>query len=195
MSAFDSGTPTGTGSGAPTGTGAGPGRGTGGGAGTTPVGRAMVSTLLGAHAALRRDLDSLGEALRLLAAKDPAALGAVQERIDDLTLRQAAWQLKSFCDMYCQTVHAHHSIEDFRIFPAVLRMAPELGPVVKKLTEAHMALGALLDAMLGSVGALPDADWGDAQDAVQALADHLAAHLDLEEAHIIPQLGRLSSWI
>jgi hemerythrin-like domain-containing protein len=155
----------------------------------------MVSTLLGAHAALRRDLDSLGEALRLLAAKDPAVLGEVQERMDDLTLRQAAWQLQSFCDMYCRTVHAHHSIEDFRIFPAVLRIAPELGPVVDKLTADHLALGALLDTMLASVGALPDADWGAAQDAVQALAGHLAAHLDLEEAHIIPQLGRLSGWI
>lgn len=171
-----------------------------GGTGTTAAGRAMVSTLLGAHAALRRDLDSLGEALRLLAARDPAVLGEVQGRMDDLTVRQAAWQLKSFCDMYCQTVHAHHSIEDFRIFPAVLRMAPELGPVVEKLTADHLALGALLDTMLTSVGALsvaapPDADWGAAQDAVRALAGHLAAHLDLEEAHIIPQLGRLSGWI
>ncbi|MFF7156893.1 hemerythrin domain-containing protein [Streptomyces sp. NPDC008139] len=172
-----------------------PATGSGGGTATTPAGRAMVSTLLGAHAALRRDLDSLGQALRLLAAKDPAALGEVHARMDDLTLRQAAWQLKSFCDMYCQTVHAHHSIEDFRIFPAVLRIAPELRPVVDRLTADHLALGSLLDAMITSVGALPDADWATAQDAVQALADHLAAHLDLEEAHIIPQLGRLSSWI
>lgn len=164
---------------------------------TTPAGRAMVSTLLGAHAALRRDLDSLGEALRMLAARDPRVLGDVNAVLDDLTLRQAAWQLKSFCDMYCQTVHAHHSIEDFRIFPAVLKLAPELGPVVERLTADHLKLGALLDEMVTTMGALPgpDAAWTAAQDAVRAMADHLAAHLDLEEAHIVPQLGRLSGWI
>jgi hemerythrin-like domain-containing protein len=187
------------------GTGAGAGAGSGSGArqgtGATAAGRAMVETLLSAHAGLRRDLDSLGEALMLLADGDGSAdaetYAEVRARVDELTMRQVSWQLKSFCDHYCQTVHLHHSIEDVRIFPAVLRVAPDLAPVVDRLTADHHRLGELLDALVAAVGALPGSaqQRAAAQEAVRALAAHLAAHLDLEEQHIIPQLSRLPGWV
>jgi hemerythrin-like domain-containing protein len=121
----------------------------------------------------------------------------VRKRVATLSMRQAAWQLKSFCDTYCQTVRAHHDIEDFRIFPAVVAIAPEAGPVVEYLTADHVELGRLLDDLSCAVGALPGAAaaWAGAEDAGRELAEHLTAHLDLEEEHVLPPLVRLPDWI
>ncbi len=163
----------------------------------TPAGDAMVRTLVAAHAVLRRDLDSLEQTLRLIAAGDAAAVPEVRDRIQGLAMNQTAWSLRSFCETYCQAVHAHHSIEDFRIFPAVLDAAPELAPVVERLIADHVELGRLLDALAAAVDALPGPEpvWTAAQVAARELAVHLAAHLDLEEEHILPHLGRLPDWV
>jgi hemerythrin-like domain-containing protein len=170
---------------------------TGTGSGATAAGRAMVSTLLDAHAALRRDLDSLGEALRLLVTADPSAIAEVKARVGELSMGQAAWQLRSFCEHYCQTMNAHKSIEEFRIFPAVLGIAPELAPVVERLTADHLRLGELLDVLVAEVAGLPGPEsvWNSAREAVRELTALLAAHLDLEEEHVIPQLSRLPAWV
>ncbi|MFC4501972.1 MULTISPECIES: hemerythrin domain-containing protein [Streptomyces] len=185
------------------GVGAGTGEGgtaAGGSAAAYPVtaaGEAMVKTLVAAHGLLRRDLDSLDETLRLLASGDAARVSEVRGRVDALSMRQAAWQLRSFCETYCQTVHAHHSIEDFRIFPAVLGVAPELAPIVDRLTADHVELGRRLDTLMSSLDALPGPEpvWKAAQDAVRELGELLAEHLGLEEERILPHLGRLPDWV
>jgi hypothetical protein len=171
-------------------------------AGSTTAGVAMVKTLLAAHSVLRRDLDSIRETIRLMASAVPgtpdgtALAGQVRDRVAALSMRQDAWKLKSFCDNYCQTVHAHHGIEDFRIFPAVVAVAPEIAPVVEQLTADHEELARLLDVLNASVGALPSAEaWAEAADAARELAARLAAHLDMEEKHILPPLGRLPGWV
>jgi hemerythrin-like domain-containing protein len=110
-------------------------------------------------------------------------------------MRQATWQLTSFCDAYCQRVQAHHGIEDFRIFPAVVAVSPETAPIVERLMADHVKLDRLLDALSAAVSALPAAAaWSSAARAANELAEHLAAHLDLEEQHILPPLGRLPDW-
>jgi hemerythrin-like domain-containing protein len=165
--------------------------------GRTAAGREMVQELLAAHAGLRRDLADLGEALRLLRERAASSAAEVRALVDGMTMRQNAWQLRSFCDFYCSKVHAHHTIEDSRIFPAVLRIAPELAPVVEQLEAEHRRLGALLNVLTTAVAALPGsgAVWTAAETAVSDLADHLETHLDREEENIIPQLGRLPSWV
>ncbi|MFE3783986.1 hemerythrin domain-containing protein [Amycolatopsis sp. NPDC059090] len=113
-----------------------------------------------------------------------------------LSMGQDAWQLKSFCDVYCQTVRTHHSIEDGRIFPAVVAVAPETAPIVRQLTADHEELARLLGVLNTAVGALPSAaGWAAAVDAAHQLAERLAAHLDLEEEHILPPLERLPDWV
>ncbi|MFF3517309.1 hemerythrin domain-containing protein [Streptomyces sp. NPDC002573] len=165
--------------------------------GATPAGEAMVRTLVAAHGKLRHDLSSLQEALRMVAAADARSVPEVRGIIDGLSMHQAAWQLRSFCETYCQVVHAHHSIEDFRIFPAVLRTAPELAPIVERLTSDHAELGRLLDVLVAAVETLagPQPSWTASQDSIGVLAERLAAHLDLEEEHILPALGRLPDWV
>ncbi|MEW1718993.1 hemerythrin domain-containing protein [Streptomyces sp. NPDC093109] len=157
----------------------------------------MVSQLLSAHAGLRNDMDSLRQALTLLTQRSTATAAEVHALVDNLAMRQNAWQLKSFCDFYCRTLETHHSIEDFRIFPAVLRAAPELTPVVAKLEADHRRIGTLLNAVTDAVASLSGDDplWATAHSAVGTLADHLEEHLTLEEEHIIPVLGRLPAWV
>lgn len=166
---------------------------------STTAGVAMVKMLLAAHGMLRKDLDSIRETIQLIssgAAGDAATAAEVRERVEALAMGQSAWQLKSFCDTYCQTVHAHHGIEDFRIFPAVVAIAPETAPVVERLTADHVTLGGLLDTLNSAVDALPSAAaWTAATDAARELAEQLEAHLELEEKHILPPLGRLPDWV
>lgn len=164
---------------------------------TTPTGPEMSRTLLAAHAGLRQDLMTLRDALRLLQQQDTAAAAGFRSMVEGMTMRQSAWQLRSFCDFYCQKVNAHHSIEDTRIFPAVLRAAPELASVVAQLEDDHKRLGVLLNALTGAAGTLPGpaAEWAAAREAVENLANHLEIHLEREEKHILPVLARLPAWV
>lgn len=152
-------------------------------------GEALYRELLWVHDALRADL----ERVRALAGETLA--GAEPERVEaevaDLRTNSPLWRLKSGCLAHCRFVHQHHRLEDFALFPALMRANPDLAPVVEKLVADHRSIAEHVEEVEATVRALSDGE-GDAADtarlrvasALERLADELLEHLGYEEEHV-----------
>ncbi len=159
----------------------------------TDQGRALFRELLWVHRVLRRDLATVqrlaGDVLGDLPAQD------LRAEIDRLKTTGPLWQLKVSCLRYCRFVHLHHGVEDVMLFPALRRANPHLAPVVDRLEQEHRRVSELLDSMEDAATELAGDDRHEARQRVagslNALADHLLAHLEFEELEAGPTIRRL----
>jgi hypothetical protein len=159
-----------------------------------PLGEALFEELLWVHDMVRRDLETVrGLAARVAEGLAPDELGA---EVRALEANGPLWALKVNCLHYCRFVHGHHGLEDAALFPAVRAVDPDLGPLVDRLEGDHRRVAEQLDELEAAVGAL-SADDAEAPRArvvaaLDALAEHLLAHLELEEQGIGPALRRMT---
>ncbi|TCO47720.1 deazaflavin-dependent oxidoreductase (nitroreductase family) [Kribbella antiqua] len=129
-------------------------------------GRGPVSELLKRiHTAFRREL----ALIRREVATSGASLGA-RLRVNCLTL--------------CQGLHNHHTGESVGLFPALAAQHPELADVIAVLQAEHDQIAVRLEELQGvladpSPDLLPEVD---------QLIDALTAHLEREEAELLPYL-------
>lgn len=160
---------------------------------TAPT-NSLVEELARVHDMLRRDLRACQDLARA-ARTDPEAAG-LREAVDRLGRRSPHLRLGVDCVRYCALVHSHHGGEDTTLFPVVRRQAPHLAPVVDRLDEDHRLVARLLDRVEAAARRLdgPAAAAGEVADALDALADHLLAHLTLEERSLRPFLLSLDGW-
>ncbi|MEU5980211.1 nitroreductase/quinone reductase family protein [Streptomyces sp. NPDC047315] len=94
-------------------------------------------------------------------------------------------QLRVNCLTLCQGVRAHHTAEDQGMFPLIAERSPEAAGVVALLDEEHQKIAALLDELQRVVTA-QDVERETVLAEVDRLAAELNAHLDHEEAQLIP---------
>jgi hypothetical protein len=152
------------------------------------LGEAFFAELLWVHGMIRQDL----ETVRALAARVADGLPAEQIAAEVGTLKANGplWALKVNCLHYCRFVHGHHRLEDVALFPALRRAEPGLGPIVDRLEGDHRRVAEQLDELEAAVEA-------DERDrivlALDELAAHLLAHLELEEESIGPALRRMDT--
>jgi hypothetical protein len=152
------------------------------------LGEAFFEELLWVHGMIRQDL----ETVRALAARVGDGLPAAEVAAELSTLKANGplWALKVNCLHYCRFVHGHHRLEDVALFPALRRAEPELGPIVDRLEGDHRRVAEQLDELEAAVAA-------DERDrivlALDELAAHLLAHLQLEEESIGPALRRMDT--
>jgi Hemerythrin HHE cation binding domain len=158
----------------------------------TPQGEALYQDLLWVHGLLRQDLATV-ERLAVEVADGADAEDVVRE-VRTLETIGPLWRLRASCLHYCRFVHHHHRLEDRALFPELRRVNPSLGPVVDRLQEDHRRVAALLEAV---ESAARDLDGDDTPAvrlsvaaALEALAGHLLAHLELEEASVAETLRR-----
>jgi hypothetical protein len=150
------------------------------------LGEAFFKELLWVHGMIRQDL----ETVRALAARVAEGLPAdeIAAEVGALKANGPLWALKVNCLHYCRFVHGHHGLEDVALFPALRRAEPDLGPVVDRLEGDHRRVAEQLDELEAAVS-------GDDRDrvvlALDELAAHLLAHLELEEESIGPALRRM----
>jgi hypothetical protein len=150
------------------------------------LGEAFFKELLWVHGMIRQDL----ETVRALAARVAEGLPAdeIAAEVGALKANGPLWALKVNCLHYCRFVHGHHGLEDVALFPALRRAEPDLGPVVDRLEGDHRRVAEQLDELEAAVS-------GDDRDrvvlALDVLAAHLLAHLELEEESIGPALRRM----
>ncbi|WP_052848214.1 nitroreductase/quinone reductase family protein [Streptomyces avicenniae] len=100
-------------------------------------------------------------------------------------------QLRANCLTVCSGLGNHHGGEDGAIFPFLAAGRPALTPVLDRLREEHVAIAALtleLRQLLADGGERRTADLLPAFD---RLAGELIAHLDREEAELLPALDAL----
>ena len=119
------------------------------------------------HDAFRRDL-------RLI--RDEVAQG-----------RGLGAQLRVNCLMFCGGMRHHHQNEDGELFPYLRGRHRELAPTLDRLHEQHGVLAGLLDDLQETVtaGAV------DLAATVDRLVTSIEAHLDGEEARLVPVLNSL----
>ena len=158
----------------------------------TPQGEALYEDLRWVHGLLRQDLATV-ERLADEVVHGASADDVVSE-VRALETAGPLWRLRASCLHYCRFVHQHHRLEDRALFPELRRVNPSLGPVVDRLQEDHRRVAALLEAVESAV---EDLDGGDTTAArastaaaLEALAGHLLAHLELEEASVAETLRR-----
>jgi hypothetical protein len=158
----------------------------------TVQGEALYQDLLWVHGLLRQDLATVE---RL--AVEVAGGAAAEEVVAGLRALETAgplWRLRASCLHYCRFVHHHHRLEDMALFPELRRVNPALGPVVDRLQEDHRRVAGLLEAVEAAAGVLEREDSPQARTAVaealEALAAHLLAHLELEEESVAGTLRR-----
>jgi hemerythrin-like domain-containing protein len=82
----------------------------------------------------------------------------------------------------------HHSNEDTHMFPALEHRYPELEPVMERLRAEHEKIARLLDE-LKTLLADGDVAPADLLSEVERLTHELEAHLDYEEAQLVPLLS------
>ncbi|HEY3562522.1 MAG TPA: nitroreductase/quinone reductase family protein [Kribbella sp.] len=87
-------------------------------------------------------------------------------------------QLRINCLTVCQGLHYHHTGESTMLFPGMLEQHPELADVVAALQHEHEQIAVLLDQLKQEVRL----------DQVDELIAQLNAHLDHEEAELLPYL-------
>lgn len=106
-------------------------------------------------------------------------------------------ELERHCLAFCAALHEHHGAEDAVLFPHLAREHPELAGLLHRLGREHREVARGLDALravLTRFASTQDAAAARAlRDEVVRLADALSAHLDREEAQLVPVLNRLRS--
>ena len=164
--------------------------------GPIPLGEQFVQELLWVHGMIRHDLDTvrqLADRVRAGALPDQ-----VRAEIGELQANSPLWKLRFTCLHYCRFVHTHHRIEDRLLFPALRHSNPALNPVVEKLEADHRRVSDYLDEVEAAadrlVGEDTDLHRQHVVDALQALAEHLLAHLAYEEETISPTLRGWDRW-
>ncbi|MBV2363409.1 hemerythrin domain-containing protein [Streptomonospora nanhaiensis] len=145
------------------------------------------------HDGFRRDLAALREdADRLRRGLAPRGRGAPP----------LAEQLRGHCLAFCDRLHEHHGEEDTALFPALGADFPELTAALERLRREHAVVARLLARIRAAVAELedgPDHDGPDGgrtarlADDLDRLSAELTAHLDYEEAQLVPVLNRLTT--
>ncbi|GAA1617589.1 nitroreductase/quinone reductase family protein [Kribbella alba] len=131
-----------------------------------PSAGSFAETLKQIHNAFRREL----ALIRKEFASSGPSLGA-QLRINCLTL--------------CQGLHFHHTGETAGLFPSLLTRHPDLAPTITRLQSEHDQIANLLDDLQHLVStSTPSASLPK----LDELVDRLNAHLDHEEAQLLPLL-------
>ena len=161
-----------------------------------PRTNALIQELERVHDMLRHDLRACQDLAD--AARSGAPATELRGAVDQLARRSPHLRLGVDCVRFCGLVHAHHGGEDRTLFPVVRRDAPHLAPVVDRLEADHRVVSHLLDQIEAAVDRLAepaDADaTRDVVDALDALSDHLLAHLTLEEKVLRPFLLSMDGW-
>ena len=159
----------------------------------TNRGRMLYRMLLAVHAGIRSELLSVE---RLAAAvADGLSVEGLNEELEALRSNSLLWQFQISCLGYCRFVHSHHHAEDTDFFGELEETNPAIRPVVERLRAEHRAVSDYLDAVEAAAQALSDDDSLDARravaDALEALKEHLLAHLEYEEQSVAATARRL----
>nr|WP_238353295.1 nitroreductase/quinone reductase family protein [Kribbella solani] len=129
-----------------------------------PPGGSLAEMLITIHNAFRRELS--------LVRNEVAASGTLGA------------QLRINCLTMCQGLHYHHTGESTGLFPALVAQHPELTEVVGVLQKEHDQIAVVL----AELERLVEVSGADVLPQVDELIGQLTAHLDREEAELLPYL-------
>ncbi|MFE6050264.1 nitroreductase/quinone reductase family protein [Kitasatospora sp. NPDC056446] len=142
--------------------------------GATPVVRTLADKLLEAHTWLRAQLRHVREEAHAQIPGRPAGFGL---------------QLRQHCLAFCDGLTHHHTGEDTAVFPALARHHPELAGVLARLDEQHRAIGRIKEELVSLLAGIEITEPERLRTELDRMSAELEAHLDHEEAELLPLLA------
>lgn len=136
--------------------------------------RSLADKLLEAHTWLRAQLRHVRQEAHAHVPGRPAALGL---------------QLRQHCLAFCDGLTHHHTGEDSAIFPALARSHPELADALARLDEQHRAIGRIKEELVALLAGIAVTEPERLRTELDRMSAELEAHLDLEEAELLPVLA------
>jgi deazaflavin-dependent oxidoreductase (nitroreductase family) len=130
---------------------------------------------------------SLGDSLRLIHDIFRRELALIRKEFAASGPSLGA-QLRINCLTLCQGLHNHHAGESTMLFPSLMTRYPELAPTIKQLDAEHTKIAALLDDLQAFISTPSTATPAEALPNLDRLINALTAHLDYEEAQLLPLL-------
>ncbi len=100
-------------------------------------------------------------------------------------------QIRQHCLAFCDGLRHHHTGEDEHIFPALARNHPELRAVLDRLGEEHRSVARIRGELLALLVGVDAADPRRFAAELDRMSGELMAHLDREEAWLLPVLARI----
>lgn len=158
----------------------------------TPAQRRPGTHLRMIHDHLRQNVTTLRRLVRDAAAGKVNAQ-EIAEQAESLEMVANYREFGNLCGQHCQIVHAHHSIEDAHIFPALSEKGEAWKKVTDRLIAEHAVVHELLLRLIDALNRLaqtPDREnFEAAREINEALARVLLSHLGYEEDSIGDALG------
>ncbi|MFD4655348.1 nitroreductase/quinone reductase family protein [Kitasatospora sp. NPDC058444] len=136
--------------------------------------RSLADKLLEAHTWLRAQLRHVRQEAHAHAPGWQATLGL---------------QLRQHCLAFCDGLTHHHTGEDSAIFPALARSHPELADVLARLDEQHRAIGRIKEELVALLARIAVTEPQRLRTELDRMSAELEAHLDFEEAELLPVLA------
>ena len=120
-------------------------------------------------------------------------LASLREEVAGGTARPAmAGDLVSHCLSFCTAIQTHHTGEDSQLFPALRAAAPDLAPMIGKLTEDHTLVAGILQQVRALLAPdRPPAAPGALLRELDGLTAILESHFSFEERRIAASLDTL----
>ncbi len=167
--------------------------------GATPAEISRGDHLRQVHDMYRRGLAQVADVLGQVRT-GKLSVGEARGAVNALGVRVTFEQLGSFCGQLCQSVEAHHSIEDAHLYPALRAADPALDPVLDRLDLEHRVIHDVLERFDRVLVAMAHGDTGPGSAAgaeglpdVHAHFEHLRglleSHFRYEEDQIGTALG------
>ncbi|MFG2137475.1 nitroreductase/quinone reductase family protein [Streptomyces sp. NPDC048650] len=100
-------------------------------------------------------------------------------------------QIRQRCLAFCQALEFHHTSEDAHVFPGMARYHPHLVETFDRLGEEHRTVARIQSALVALLADIDIADPQRFRTDLEAMSAELNAHLDYEEASILPLLAEV----
>ncbi|MGC5361734.1 nitroreductase/quinone reductase family protein [Streptomyces sp. DT24] len=145
--------------------------------------RTLADKLMEVHTWLRGQLRQVGAEVDAYFAARAAHQGPGEPPAPGLGL-----QIRQRCLAFCQALEFHHISEDAHLFPGIARHHPDLADVFDRLRDEHRVVARIqgeLVALLADIGATDPRRF---RAELAGMSTELNAHLDHEEASILPLL-------
>jgi deazaflavin-dependent oxidoreductase (nitroreductase family) len=146
-----------------------------------PAPDSLADKLIEIHSWLREQLARVrGEAEAHFAAR--AAAGRAPAVRLNLRLRQ-------HCLAFCESLALHHAGEDAGLLPELDRRHPDLHDTIERLRAEHRVLAQIRAELEALLDQIDTAEPTRFRTELDQLSERLIAHLDHEEATLLPALG------
>ncbi|MER6199642.1 nitroreductase/quinone reductase family protein [Streptomyces sp. NPDC001586] len=140
----------------------------------------IAGKLLDVHGWLRAQLALVRELVRERAREEPRGGGPLPLGL----------QLRQHCLAFCHSLEFHHKSEDAGLFPYLEQQHPHMREFFRRLDAEHRVIARLQQELVRALDAPDGAGFGDR---VERLSRELEAHLDAEEAQLLPVLRALGA--